>query len=190
MGRIISNFFISLDGVVEAPDQWHFPYFNDEMGAAVSEGAMEAAAFLMGRQLYDEWSTYWPGQARTEPEGVVETADDFGAFINAVPKFVVSNTLGAPSWNNTTVISGDVAAGIRSLKAATDGAIAMSGSGTLVRWLLREGLLDELRLLVHPIVVGKGKRLLDDLGTVPLKLSHQQAFETGVLALRYEPAAA
>ena len=177
MGKIVSSFFISLDGVVEAPDQWHFPYFNDEMGAAVEKGVEASTAFLMGRVLYDEWAAYWPSQK-----------DDFAPFINNVPKYVVSNTLNEATWKNTTVISGDVAAQIRELKQQADGDIGMSGSATLVRWLLANGLLDELNLLVHPIAVGHGQRLFEDTPTQPLQLVKHETFDTGVLNLTYAPA--
>lgn len=187
MGTITSNFFISLDGVVESPHEWHFPYFNDEMGAVVGAGVTTTSAFLMGRKLYDEWSEYWPGQRIDYPEGVQANADDFGAFINAVPKYVVSNTLREATWENTTIISGDVADGIRALKASTDGTITMSGSATLSRWLLANGLLDELALLVHPIVVGHGQRLFEDDTTIPLELTHHATLSTGVLHLTYAP---
>ncbi|MBA2327164.1 MAG: dihydrofolate reductase family protein [Actinobacteria bacterium] len=191
MGKIVSNFFISLDGVVEAPDQWHFPYFNDEMGAAVDEGTSTAEAFLMGRVLYEEWADYWP-KHDSEP-GVpgepAETADDFGSFINNVPKYVVSNTLDQATWNNTTVVSGDVADRLREIKERTDGDIAMSGSATLVRWLLGNGLLDELHLLVHPIAVGHGQRLFEGTPTHPLELVKNETFKTGVVHLTYTPAA-
>ena len=180
MGKIVSNFFISLDGVVESPDQWHFPYFNDEMGAAVERGVQAAEAMLMGRVLYEEWASYWT----SEEAG----ADDFAKFINNVPKYVVSNTLKEAAWNNTTVVSGDVAEEIREIKGKTDGDIAMSGSATLVRWLLANGLLDELRLLVHPIAVGKGQRLFEDTPTHPLQLVNHETFKTGVLNLTYAPA--
>ena len=187
MGRIVSNFFISLDGVVESPDQWHFPYFDDEMGAVIGKGMASTRAFLMGRKLYDEWSEYWPGQERIEPEAAQEAADDFGPFINAIPKYVVSNTLREPTWRNTTVISGDVAAGIRDLKASDDGDITMSGSATLVRWLLANDLLDELSLLVHPIAVGHGARLFEDTPTHKLRLDRHDALGSGVLWLSYVP---
>nr|BFE77593.1 dihydrofolate reductase family protein [Planobispora longispora] len=147
MGKIVSNFFISLDGVVESPDQWHFPYFNDEMGAVVGEGMQNAAAFLMGRTLYEEWSSYWT---------TTDQDQEFAAFINGLPKYVVSSTLEKAEWNNTTVVSGDVAAQLREIKQQTAGDIQMSGSATTVRWLLANGLLDELHLLVHPIAVGHG----------------------------------
>jgi dihydrofolate reductase len=190
VGKIVSNFFISLDGVVESPDQWHFPYFNDEMGAAISEGIASSRAFLMGRVLYSEWSEYWPGQERTEPDDVQEDANEFADFINAIPKYVVSNTLEEASWRNTTVISGDVAPQLRDLKDRTDGDITMSGSATLVRWLLAEGLLDELHLLVHPIAVGHGARLFEATPTHRLDLLRHRALRTGVLHLVYAPAAA
>ncbi len=179
MARIESNFFISLDGVVEAPDQWHFPYFNDEMGAAVGKGMESTRAFLMGRVLYEEWAAYWPSQGPDEP---------FSAFINGIEKYVVSNSLTTAEWNNTTIVSGDVAEQRRALKERTDGDISMSGSATLALWLLANGLLDELRLLVHPIAVGHGQRLFEDTPTHPLELVEHETFSTGVLNLLYAPA--
>jgi len=181
MGKIVANFFIALDGVVESPDQWHFPYFNDEMGAAVGSGMETAGAFLMGRRLYEEWAAYWPQQGEDEP---------FTSFINNATKYVVSNTLTEATWNNTTVVSGDVAAELRKIKESTEGDIAMSGSATLVRWLLANDLLDELNLLVHPIAVGHGQRLFQDTPTYPLRLVRNTTFETGVLHLVYAPEAA
>lgn len=178
MGRIVSNFFISLDGVVEAPDQWHFPYFNDEMGEVIGAGFATTSAMLMGRQLYSEWSEYWP-----------ESDDDqFGPIINNIQKYVVSDSLSEATWNNTTLIPGSEAADrLKQLKAETDGDITLSGSATTVRWLLAEGLLDELRLLVHPIAVGKGQRLFEDTPTTPLKLVDSSTLSTGVLNLTYVP---
>lgn len=179
MGRIVSNFFISLDGVVESPDQWHFSYFDDAMGAIIGAGMEAYTAFLMGRQLYDEWSSYWPSQGPEEP---------FAEFINTVPKYVLSSTLQEPAWQNTTVISEDVAARVQALKNSNEGDIGMSGSATTARWLLANGLLDELNLLVHPIVVGSGRRLFTDAATYPLTLVSHAALDTGVLHLRYAPA--
>jgi len=178
MGKIVSNFVISLDGVVESPHEWHFPYFNDEMGAAVDDGTTTAEAFLMGRVLYEEWAGYWPSHAE----------DDFGPFINAIPKYVVSDSLTEATWDNTTIVSGDVESELRGLKERTTGDIAMSGSPTLVRWLLANGLLDELHLLVHPIAVGHGHRLFEDTPTHPLRLLRNATFTTGVLHLVYAPA--
>jgi dihydrofolate reductase len=178
MGRIVSNFFMSLDGVVESPDKWHFPYFNDQMGATIDKGSARFKAFLMGRVLYEQWASYWPNQG-----------DDvqFASFINNVPKYVVSNTLDKASWKNTTIVSGDVAGQLRQIREKTNGEIGMSGSATLSRWLLANGLLDELALMVHPIVVGHGQRLFETSDTHPLQLVYSETFETGVLFLRYEP---
>ena len=177
MGRIVSSFFISVDGVVEAPDQWHFPYFNDEMGDAIGKGAETVDAFLMGRVLYEEWASYWP-ESDDEP---------FASFFNNTPKYVVSRTLKDPTWNNTTVINGDVAQ-LQELKDGIKRDIGMSGSATLVRWLLANGLLDQLNLMVHPIAVGKGQRLFEATPTHPLQLVSQETFSTGVLNLAYAPA--
>ncbi|SBT51610.1 dihydrofolate reductase family protein [Micromonospora auratinigra] len=180
MGRIVANFFISLDGVVERPDQWHFPYFDEEMGAAVGRGMQQSEAFLMGRRLYQEWAGYWPEQTEDQ---------DFAPFINALPKYVLSHTLTEATWQNTTVLGGDTAAErLREIKAGHEGEIAMSGSATTVRWLLANGLLDELRLLVHPIVVGHGQRLFEDTPTHPLRLVASETFKSGVLNLTYAPA--
>ena len=177
MGRIVSNFFMSLDGVVEAPDQWHMPYFNDEMGDAIGKGMATNKAFLMGRVLYDEWAGFWPN-----------SDDDFATFFNNHPKYVVSNSLEQADWTNTTIVSGDVRRRLRELKDATDGDLVISGSATLVRSLLRDGLLDELRVLVHPIVVGRGGRLFEDDTPRALELAGHQIFSTGVLNLTYTPA--
>jgi dihydrofolate reductase len=179
MRKIKSNFFISLDGVVESPDKWHFPYFNDEMGTAVGAGFSTADAILMGRVLYDEWAAYWPEHA-DEP---------FGDVINAIKKYVVSNSLQTAEWENTEIISGDVAQKLTDLKAQDGGDIAMSGSPTTVRWLLHEGLVDELNLLVHPIAVGGGLARLfaPDEPSIPLELRSADTFTTGVLSLSYGP---
>jgi dihydrofolate reductase len=182
MGRIVSNFFISLDGVVERPDQWHFPYFDDAMGEVVGAGMETAGAFLMGRTLYREWSEYWPAQGPEVP---------FSDFINGIPKYVLSHHAGDADWQNTTVITGpddaSVAAQVRELKERVDGDLALSGCATTVRWLMAQGLLDELSLLVHPIAVGSGQRLFEGTGTVPLRLLSSDTLPTGVLHLRYAP---
>ena len=180
MGKIVSNFFMSLDGVVEAPDQWHMPYFNDEMGAAVGRGMETNAAFLMGRVLYDEWAAFWPNQGDD---------NEFAGFFNNHPKYVVSNSLKTADWNNTTVVSGDVAQRLRDIKDSTDGDLVISGSATLVRSLLADGLIDELRVLVHPIVVGHGARLFEDTSPHALELVSNEVFSTGVLNLTYAPSA-
>ncbi len=180
MRKIKSNFFISLDGVVEAPDKWHFPYFDEEMGAAVAAGFATTDAMLMGRVLYEEWAAYWPEHA----------GEPFGDVMNGMKKYVLSGSLDAAEWQNSEVVSGDVGQKLTDIKAQEGGDISMSGSATTVRWLLREGLLDELNLLVHPIVVGDGLARLfpPDEASVPLELVSSQTFKTGVLNLSYAPA--
>jgi dihydrofolate reductase len=177
MGKIKAGLFISLDSVIESPEKWHFAYFNDEMGAAV--GALMAGqdAMLLGRHTYEAFASYWPN---ADPD------DPMTAHMNKTPKYVVSNTLKAAEWENSTVVSGDVYARLRELKA--DQELGVSGSAALVSSLLREGLIDELHLLVHPIVVGAGKRLFDEGTSVPLKLIDSQTFSTGVVHLTYAPA--
>jgi dihydrofolate reductase len=171
MGTIVSNFCISLDGVVESPDQWHHPYFSDEMGDANGKRMATTEALLMGRDLYEECGGYWP------------TSDDepFASIVNNMPKYVVSSTLTDATWNNTTIITGDLPAAIRDLKNSAEGDITMSGSATLVRWLLANGLLDRLNLMVHPIALGKGQHLFEDIPTHPPQLESHEVFTTGVL---------
>ena len=182
MRKIVAGLFISMDGVVEAPHERHFPYFNDEMGEAVDKQMAASDAMLLGRVTYQEFASYWPNQSSAD----VDIAD----HMNNTPKFVVSSTLDSVEWQNSTLIKGDVAAELTKLKQQPGKDISIVGSGTLVRTLLRDGLLDELQLLVHPIVVGRGKRLFPD-GTeqLPLELVAAKTFSTGVLSLTYQPAA-
>jgi dihydrofolate reductase len=177
MRKIVSGLFISLDGVVEAPDQWHFPYFNEEMGNAVQSMMGSSEAMLLGRRTYEEFAAYWP-----------TSTDDIADYMNGTQKYVVSNTLPSAEWQNSTLVSGDVIKELARLKEQPGGSLGITGSGTLVRSLLRAGLLDELHLLVHPIVVGSGKRLFDDGPQVPLRLTDSQIFSTGVLNLTYQRA--
>ena len=173
MGYLKSGLFISLDGVVEAPETWHFPYFDEQMGAVVGD-LMANDATLLGRRTYDGFAEYWP---------TADPADPMTAAMNGARKYVVSTTLAEASWQNTTVIRGEVAAEITRLKADTR--LGTTGSGTLVRWLLEQGLIDELHLLVHPIVVGHGAKLFTEGATVPLTLVSSTTFDTGVLHLVY-----
>src|SRR5215207_1962928 len=179
MRKIVSSFFLSLDGVMESPEKWHFPYFDDEMGEAIGAALASTDAMLMGRVNYVEWAAYWP----------TSTDQPIADFFNNVPKYVVSTTLQNAEWNNSTLISANVAEEIAKLKEQPGGNIGMSGSATLVEWLLHEGLLDELRLMVHPIVVGSGRRLFESgKGPKPMELVESKTLGTGVLDLTYRPA--
>ena len=179
MGIISANFFISLDGVVEAPETWHMGYFNDEMGEIVGSGMAVNKAFLMGRVGYDGGAAYWP-----------HDTSEFATYFNEIPKYVISSSLRDPSWQNTTVVPGTVEA-VKAMKDAVDGTIFMTGSAITVRWLLANGLLDELRLLLHPCTVGRGQTLFATGGieaeahAYQLELVHARALSTGVVHLLY-----
>jgi dihydrofolate reductase len=182
MRKVVAYEFISLDGVIEAPDQWHFPYFDEEMGEAVGESFARSDALLMGRVNYEGWAAYWPEQ---DPE-----ENPIADTMNSRRKYVVSTTLEEPlEWNNSTLIKGnEFAEEIGNLKEQEGKDIAISGGPSLVRSLLDHGLLDELRLFVHPIVVGSGRRLFEDEAeSRPLELVDSKTFKTGVLYLTYRP---
>lgn len=177
MRKIISSLFVSADGVAEAPDTWHFPYFNDEMGNAIGASMATSDAMLLGRIQYEEFAAHWP-----------TSDDEFAGFMNNQKKYVVTNTLTEATWNNTEIISGDVTAGLQALKASEGGDIAITGSLTLVQSLLRDGILDQLQLFVHPIVLGKGARWFDKLDdSVELQLTSAETFTTGVINQIYTP---
>ncbi len=176
MGFIKSSLFISLDGVIESPETWHFDYFNDEMGAVVGELMAGNDATLLGRRTYDEFAGYWPS---ADPD------DPITGQMNSSRKYVVSTTITDPTWENSTLINGEVKAELTKLKQDTR--LGTTGSATLVRWLLEQGLVDELHLLVHPVVVGHGKKLFADGAKVPLRLVSATTFSTGVLHLIYAP---
>ena len=181
MRRVIVSEFVSLDGVVEAPDQWHFPYWSDEMGQEIGAAMGQADAMLMGRVLYEEWAAFWPQQ---DPE-----ENPVADRMNGVQKYVVSTTLEEPlEWDNSTLIKGEVAEEIADLKRQAGGDISISGSPTLVRSLLGDGLIDELRLMVHPVVVGGGKRLFEEGDRVAFELVDSKTFSMGVVYLTYRPA--
>jgi dihydrofolate reductase len=180
MRKIVAGLFISLDGVVETPDRWRSRYFTAEIAEMMAAGIAQADAVLMGRRLYQEFAGYWPNQGGDVP---------MAEFLNQTPKYVVSATLDAPlAWANSSLITGDLAEELTKLKQQPGKNIQIPGSPTLVRSLLRDGLLDELTLMVHPIVVGSGMRLFD--GTtdrVHLKLVESTTLSTGVLSVRYQP---
>jgi dihydrofolate reductase len=179
MGSIRSGLFISLDGVIESPETWHFDYWSDEMGAAVGALMGGNDALLLGRTTYDGFAEFWP---KADPN------DPMTAQMNGTRKYVVSNTLAEATWENSTIVSGDVREELTRLKQDQD--LGTTGSAVLVRWLLEQELVDELHLFVHPVVIGKGQKLFEDGAKVPLTLLSATPFSTGVVHLVYGPATA
>jgi dihydrofolate reductase len=188
MGRIVVTEFVSLDGVVEDPGGaedfkyggWSFEFQRGEEGDKFKlDEALEADALLLGRVTYEGFAEAWPSR-----DG--EFADKF----NNMPKYVVSSTLEEPEWNNSTVLKGDVVEEISKLKQAVDGDIVVHGSARLVQTLLEHDLVDELRLMVFPVVLGGGKRLFGDTtDKKALRLADSKMVGDGVAILTYEPAA-
>jgi len=181
MRKVTAGLFVSLDGVVESPEKWQLPYFNDEMGEAIGVAMAAMDAMLLGRVTFQEFALYWPGvSSKDQP---------FAEYMNNTPKFVVSTTLEGPlEWQNSTLIQGNVAEEIAKLKQQPGKNIGITGSATLVQSLLQDDLLDELGLLVHPVVVGSGKRFFEDGGDQKgLKLVDSRTFSTGVVYLTYQP---
>ncbi len=182
MRKVVAVELVSVDGVMESPEEWAFSYSNDEMQEANASGMAAADAMLLGRVTYQEFASYWPYQ---------NSADQpYTDYLNSTPKFVVSTTLEEPlEWQNSTLIKGNLAEEITELKRLPGKDITIIGSAALVQSLLADGLLDELRLMVHPLVLGGGKRLLEDGGDQKaLELLDSKTFDTGVLYLTYRPA--
>ncbi|WP_405161422.1 dihydrofolate reductase family protein [Nocardia sp. NBC_01499] len=181
MRKITAGMFMALDGVVADPQDWHFPYFNDEMGAAVSAQLGTAETLLLGRVTYEGFAAAWPDRenAGGEDAGMAKSLGD-------ARKIVVSHQDLDLTWRNSEALKGDLVEAVTALKNEPGGDIGMSGSVSIVRQLLAAGVLDELHLLVHPIVVGKGLRLFDENEPMlPLRLLSSETFTTGVLHLVY-----
>jgi dihydrofolate reductase len=176
--KVISGLFISLDGVTESPDQWQFDHFDEGMMEALNSHLTGEDAVLLGRVTYQDWAGYWP----------TSTDEPYASHINNIPKYVVSTTLDEVEWQNSTLVKGDLAEEIARLKQQPGKNIGVAGSPTLVRSLLQNDLLDELTLMIHPVVVGKGKRLFGD-GTdlKRLRLVNSTITPTGVAILTYQP---
>jgi dihydrofolate reductase len=182
MRKVVASELVSVDGVMEKPEEWAFSYSNDEMEEANAAGMAASDAMLLGRVTYQVLAAFWPYQ---------NSADQpYTDYLNNTPKFVVSTTIEEPlEWQNSTLIKGNVAEEIAKLKQQPGKDITIIGSGALVRALLADGLLDELRLMVHPIVVGSGKRLFEEGGDQKaLELVDSKTFSTGVLYLTYQAA--
>jgi dihydrofolate reductase len=182
MRKLVAWELVSLDGVMEAPEEWAFPYSNEEMEQANAAGMAASDTMLLGRVTYEGLAAFWPNQPAGTP--MVD-------YINSVRKHVVSGTLEEPlEWNNSVLIEGNgFAEEVAKLKRQPGKDITIIGSGLLVRSLLNEGLLDELTLIVHPLILGGGKRLFEDGGDrQALELVDSRTFAPGVLSLTYRPA--
>jgi dihydrofolate reductase len=180
MGKVVVSEYVTVDGVFEDLDKWHFDFWHDDIAKYKLDELFASDALLMGRVTYEVFASTWPDQ--TDEEG-------FADRMNSLPKYVASTTLKEADWNNSTVISGDVPEAIASVREDDDVTLLLGGSGQLANTLLENDLVDELRLLVHPIVFGKGRRLFDgQLDPKKLKLTDSTPFATGVIALHYEPA--
>ena len=175
MRKLVVTEFVSLDGVMEQPS-WTVPYWNDEIAGFKGEETLASDALLLGRVTYEGFAAAWPGR------------DDPGAdYFNGVRKYVVSTTLDKADWNNSVLIKDNVVEEIAKLKQQEGNDITVHGSGGLVQTLIKHDLVDVYRLLVHPVVLGEGKRLFQDGTTTTLKLVESRGMSSGVTALIYEP---
>jgi dihydrofolate reductase len=176
MRKLVISTYMTLDGVMAAPEEWEL--WSDEHEQYAWEQLLASDALLMGRKVYEGFAGSWPSR-----DG------EFADRMNALPKFVVSSTLEAAGWNNTTIISRDVPEGVAELKRQPGRQILMYGSGALMHTLTRHHLVDEYRIWLNPLVLGAGQRLFPD-GTdqITLKLVDTHTFGTGVIVLFYQPA--
>jgi dihydrofolate reductase len=177
MAKIVNSTFVSLDGVVNHMEKWHFDYLSDQNDQFAMTQLEEADALLMGRNTYQVYAGAWPTR-----EG------DYADRINKIPKYVASSTLSDPTWHGTHVLAGDLVDEVAKLKQTEDGSILMHGYGPVAKTLLRNGLLDELHLWVHPVLAGVGDEndVLFEAGLhARLETSNVQAFDNGVVVLSF-----
>jgi dihydrofolate reductase len=178
MRKLTAALFMSLDGVVEAPDTFVRPNVYADFPELMAENIAEQDTVLLGRKMYEEWSQFWPGS----------TIEPFASFINGHQKFVVSNTLANLEWRHSKLLRGDLADAIATLKAQPGKTIGVHGSISLVQSLLLMGLLDELRLVQAPVIAGHGRRLFEHPGAaLQLDLQHSRTTPTGLQYLIYTP---
>jgi dihydrofolate reductase len=192
--NLIVSEFLSLDGVMQAPGDtdedrsegfehggWQMPYFDEAAGRAISEGMTTAGGFLLGRRTYELFAGFWPSQPDDDP---------IAATLNSLPKYVASTTLQESlEWRNATLLKGDVAEAVATLKRQPGKDLHVIGSGELTQTLMRHDLVDEYRLMLHPLVLGNGKRLFRDGNPrTALRLVDSTTSSTGVLILTYRPA--
>lgn len=179
MGKVVVTEYVSLDGVMDEPGKWSFPFWSDEIAKFKSDELSASDAQLLGRVTYQGFAAAWPTMTDT---------GEFGERMNGMPKYVVSTTLETADWNNSTIIRGNVADEVARLKERYDGDILVAGSGELVKTLREHDLVDEYRLMVHPILLGSGKRFFADGGEKTLNLVDSKTTSKGVVILTYQPA--
>lgn len=169
MRKLTAGLFHSIDGIVEAPDQWQFDAFDDELGAMLGKVLARTDTVILGRVGYEQWAGYWPTAA----------GDPFADFINTVTKYVASSTLNGPlAWRNSTLIAGNVEAFVRKLKAGDGKEIAVMGGIGIVRSLFLAGLIDELTFITHPVIAGSGRRHLFQPGEATTRLELRDTVRT------------
>ena len=178
MRKVVVAEFLSLDGVMEAPEKWTFQFWNDETAKFKHDELFASDAHLLGRVTYQIFAAAWP--SGTDKQG-------FADRMNNLPKYVVSTTLKQVEWDNSHLIKENVAEEIAKLKRQSGQDILVAGSGTLVQTLIQHNLIDEYHLLVFPVVLGSGKRLFKDASNTTLKLVDTKAFSSGVVLLSYVP---
>lgn len=181
MRKIAITAWVTLDGVFDADlmDQWFYPFETEARGETIKEGVLAAGAFLMGRVTYEMLASYWPNQKHNE-FGIADK-------LNNAPKYIVSSTLQKAGWNNSTIINDNVVAEVTRLKQQPGQELLIMGSAILAQSLLEAGLIDEYRFLVHPIIMGSGKRFFKaEMPTTKLKLVETKMLNLGVTLLRYQ----
>jgi dihydrofolate reductase len=184
MAKVVSTLFVSADGVAEIDPDWHFPYFDENMGRAVGEDYDTCDVLLIGRVTYDSFAGAWPDRETAGGEDA-----SFATQLGDVRKVVASRQPLEFSWRNSELIEGDLLEAVAALKADPGvTGVLIPGSISVVQQLLAAGLLDELRLLVHPVAARKGRKLFDD-GDAPyhLKVTATEVFPTGVIRVVYAP---
>ncbi|QLQ34953.1 dihydrofolate reductase family protein [Micromonospora robiginosa] len=187
MAKVISTLFISADGVAEIDPDWHFPYFDDNMGRAVTEDYDAADVLLIGRETYDSFAGAWPDREAAGGEDA-----PFAKQLGDMRKVVASRRSPEFTWRNSELIQGDLVDAVAALRADPGvKGILIPGSISVVQQLLAAGLVDELRLLVHPVAARKGRKLFDE-GDAPyhLRVAATEAYPTGVIRVIYTPAEA
>ena len=177
--RLVATEYVSLDGVFEEPGQWSFPFFSEQASQFKWRELQETDALLLGRRTYEGFAAAWP---------TMEGTGEFGERMNSMPKYVVSSTLEEASWSGSILVRGDLETEIGELKARPGRDLLLSGSAQLLNGLRRADLIDVYRLMVHPIVLGRGVRLFaDDLDQTVLTLTHHEVFGSGIVILEYGP---